>query len=541
FLRAAALPAPPPRAGLVRWDVAALEQAATGLDDHALFLVRDLPELPEPLRQGIRQAAQEGLAAGLRGAVARAQLPAESGRDLVPALEAARAAHPVLLRLVGGLRAAGAAADAAALAEAVAQPSQRLLDSAWLLLDAGSAYQPPVAAQLGWAEGKLDLAALYALSDAALLPGLLARERERLQRLAGLAAPVLATLSAPDLGAAGALPLAARWRGVAEELQRHAQGRPGTLAALERLVAQDLPALTPAACADLAARNGGDWFAEQAARLRTRVRALCRREAEARGTGAWDSLGESFGRLLAGRWPFAPLSAAERGPYATVQQVAEFYADFDNKAAATLAALPADPTLAAEMRRVIEQLRQARAFLRPLAGLEGAEPGLTLTPQFRLLPEQEQGGDAIIEWRLAGRAATTSSMGPPRPVPWRIGDPLTLSLRWARNAPLQPVQVLPGGPRAEAGLVTIAARDPWALVTLARRLAPMAGDWQATPGDPGPVLAIEVQTAESGTAAGSAPISTVAEPSETIPGPPGTQPGSRQGAVWLVSVAAGML
>lgn len=41
-------------------------------------------------------------------------------------------------------------------------------------------------------------------------------------------------------------------------------------------------------------------------------------------------------------------------------------------------------------------------------------------------------------------------------------------------------------------------------------------------------------------AAGNEPISTVAEPFATRPGPPGTQPGNMQGAVVLVTVAAGL-
>jgi len=40
-------------------------------------------------------------------------------------------------------------------------------------------------------------------------------------------------------------------------------------------------------------------------------------------------------------------------------------------------------------------------------------------------------------------------------------------------------------------------------------------------------------------AAGSPPIMTVVEPIDTIPGPPGTQPGKVHGVVVLVTVAAG--
>ena len=42
-------------------------------------------------------------------------------------------------------------------------------------------------------------------------------------------------------------------------------------------------------------------------------------------------------------------------------------------------------------------------------------------------------------------------------------------------------------------------------------------------------------------AAGMLPMSTVVDPSEIIPGPPGTQPGSVQGVVVSVARAAGIL
>jgi type VI secretion system protein ImpL len=498
FMQAATpIAVPAARTALFRWNIPALEAAAALVDDHALFQLRDLPEFPTSFRPAVQRAAQERLGAGLVAAVARAQLPAE-GRDMAPVVAAARAAHPVLLRLMVALRAGAAPEDAAALAGVVTQQAQRLLDAGWAQLEAGAGYQPPPSGQLAWAEGKLDPAALYGLADAAMLPALLGRERDRLQRLAELAQPMLGVLAAPELGGSRPPAIAARWLGLSEELQRAGQGRAGSLAGLERMIGQDLAAVTPGNCADLPLRGGGDWFTEQAVRLRARLRSLCQTQTATRAAGAWEALEENFTRLLAGRYPFAPLAAAERGPHATAERVAEFYAGFEAQADAALAPPPADPALAARARRFITQMREAHGFLKPLLGLDGTAPGLVLVPRFRALPERESGGDAVIEWRLAGRGVFTGTMSGQRPVPWKIGDPLSLSLRWARNAPVQPVQLLPSGPRAEAGTITITARDPWALVTLARRLVPDAADWRPGPGEPGPVLAFSVQTAEAG-------------------------------------------
>jgi len=491
---AGAAPAAP---GLFRWDIPALETAAAAVDDHLLFQLRDLPEFPEPLRPAIRIAAQERLGAGLLATVARAQLPAD-GRDLAPIASAARAAQPVLLRLVTALRTSGTPAEANALTQVVTQQAQRLLEASWAQLDAGAGYQPPPSGQLVWNDGRLDLAALYGMPDAAMLPALLGNEREKLYRLADLALPVVGFVTAPELGGGRPPAIAGRWRALGDELQRDGRGRAGSLAGLERMIGQELPALTRGSCADMTVRGGGDWFAEQATRLRGRLRDLCRRETGTRAAGAWEGIEQAFGRLLAGRYPFAPLAAAETGPYATAEAVAEFYGQFDTLAEAALAALPGDPAASARARTLIDTMRQARPFLKPLVGLDGVEAGVLLAPRFRALPDRDRGGEAVIEWRLAGRGIATSTMAAPRPVPWRLGDPLTLSLRWARNAPVQPLLVLPDGPRAENGAVTIAARDPWALVTLARRLAPPPSEWQSGPGEPGPVLGLTVITKDAG-------------------------------------------
>jgi type VI secretion system protein ImpL len=504
FLQATPPPVEVVGPGLFRWQIPALEAAVVLADDQALFQLRDLPDFPEPLRPALLAASQQALSAALLDAVERAQLPA-AGQDLAAVADQARAAHPVLLRLVTALRGSGAAADSQQLARAVAQQAQRLLEAAWTQLEDQAAYLPPRSGQLAWIDGKLDQAALYGLPDAALLPALLGREREKLRRLSDLAQPMLAVLTAPEMGELTPPAIAARWRGVVEEVQRSGQGRPGSLAGLERLIGQDIGALTPASCAELAVRGGGDWFADQAVRVLARLRGLCRQATQTLANGAWDGISTAFERLLAGRYPFAPLAAAERGPHASAGQVAEFYAVFDAQAAAALAALPADPRLADRTRHFIQAMQQAREVLKPLVGLDGVPPGLLLTPSFRALPEREQGGEAIIEWRLAGRSIATGTMSGQRPVPWRIGDPLVLSLRWARNAPVQPVQVLPRGPRAEAGTITLAARDPWALVTLVRRLAPPSSEWQQGPGETGPMLAISVQTAGDGEPPRTAP------------------------------------
>ncbi|MFC7538659.1 hypothetical protein ACFQU2_03295 [Siccirubricoccus deserti] len=497
FMRAVAqAAAPAARPALFRWNIPALEAAAALVDDHALFQLRDLPGFPAPLRSAVQRAAEERLAAGLVAAVAQAQLPAE-GRDLAPVAAAARAAHPVLLRLVVALRAGAAPDDAAALAGMVTQQAQRLLAAGWAQLEAGAGYQPPPSGQLVWTEGKLDPAALYGLADAAMLPALLGRERERLHRLAELAQPMLDVLAAPELGEPRLPAIAARWRGLAEELQRASQGRAGSLAGLERMIGQDLAAVTPgmrrsagAGRRRLVHRPGG----AAACPVAQLVPGADRHPRRRRLGGAGRKLHPAAGRPL-------PLRSAVRRRARPAchggtggRILFRFRGPGEGRAGGAAGRSGAGGPGPPLHRTDAPGTRPSETLL----GLDGVEPGLVLVPRFRALPERETGGDAVIEWRLIGRGVTTGTMSGQRPVPWKLGDPLILSLRWARNAPVQPVQLLPAGPRAEAGTITVTARDPWALITLARRLAPTAGDWQPGPGDSGPMLALRVQTAEAG-------------------------------------------
>ncbi|MFN8927286.1 MAG: type VI secretion system protein [Rhodospirillales bacterium] len=499
------------RGGLFRWDVRLLEQALALVEDHALFAARDLATFPAAVQAGVRAVAQLRLTHAVADVVVRAQVPVPAGTprsrtegELTALVAANAAASPMIFRLAQSLRAAGAETAGTRLVEIASAQALVLLGRVDALLASERLYLPPTGGLAAWTRGKIDVAAIYGQADLAGVTAQLEVARQRVQTLAGtLADPLVGFLTRPEVRTAGDSALARRWLRIVDELEKAAQNRPGaSLTALERFITTDLPELQPNACAPLAPRavgGAGDWFADQLSQVRAQFHRQCLAAVEDRVAVSFGLVDRAFREFLAGRYPFAPADYAATGPHAGADEVQGFYRVFDALVEGLLAAF-ADPSRDSEQARAVvqflETMRRARPFMKAAVGLDDTEPGIALEARFRALPEREIGGRDIIEWRLTSRDTVTDNGTARAPVVWRPGDPLALSLRWARNAPRVPVgMAAPGIPaQIQDRTVTIAAPDPWALVTLTRQLTPRPTDWRPGAGRLPHMLAAEIST-----------------------------------------------
>jgi hypothetical protein len=151
------------------------------------------------------------------------------------------------------------------------------------------------------------------------------------------------------------------------------------------------------------------------------------------------------------------------------------------------------------MLQFVDTMRRMRLVLAPLAGLDGQpDPGLWLEPRFRALPNRDQGGSEVIGWQLQTADATSEDPSH-KPVLYRLGDRLKIGLRWAQNAPHQPVSIT-NALRGDLTDRTVTAiyDDPWALVTLIRQHRPDLADWTPGPGRIPHMLAFTVPTSPAG-------------------------------------------
>lgn len=501
------------RGGVVQWDVRGLERAVALAEDYALFLGRDLPVLPREVQAGVRAVAQQRLASAVLDAVAKAQVPvadAVRGRseaDMKAQVQSALAAQPVILRLAQSLRQNGASAVASRLMDVAVGQTLALLErmDAYYLGD--RPYLPPAPTVAAWLGEKVNVPALYGTPDIGGVAAMMDQTKTRISAVAmELADPLLAFLARPEVRGGAGGGSAGRWARIIQELEKAGQMRPNaSLPSLERFITVDLAEASTRNCSGLSPRgagSAGDWFSDQLIELRLTLAQLCLVAADERLGGTWRQIERAFTDHLAGRYPFAAPSQALTGPYATNDDIAAFYRSFDPVAEALIGTLTERAQLgnAAAVRpqlQFLQAMKQARTFLKPVAGLDDlTDMGFSLEPKFRALPEKEVGGFDIIDWQFSVNDQVADHAANKKPVVWRNGDPITLSFRWARNAPRQPTTaVASGSVSVRDRTVTITQDGPWALIALLQAHEPRAADWKQGPGKPPHMLAVEIATA----------------------------------------------
>jgi type VI secretion system protein ImpL len=145
---------------------------------------------------------------------------------------------------------------------------------------------------------------------------------------------------------------------------------------------------------------------------------------------------------------------------------------FDQNGASMIESLDRLGTIDANYRTPAQQ---AIAFLkaiqriRPLfATAEGSTlPVLDVTPQYRTNVSREIGGNQIIDWdlRIAGQVYPFPAGG--KPIRWHYNDPVTLTLRYAKDSPYVPVAKTPD-PDVQIGdrRITYSYKTGWSLFAL---------------------------------------------------------------------------
>lgn len=217
----------------------------------------------------------------------------------------------------------------------------------------------------------------------------------------------------------------------------------------------------------------GDIVASAGARLVSSAREQCFRLQTGTGMQAYEQIRSFFTRYMAGHFPFASDAAA---PGADLRQTAAFVTLLDSQlpqAQAGLAAAAAGGRGRADgAEAFIAQLARAKPWLDTLLarGADGTLQGVELNVEWRVDRADEAGADQVIEWKLAsgGDTLTYPASGEPA-MRWRPGQPVSLTLRWAKDAPWQPMfdtaqPTLSG----EHGSATWSASDTWALLRLVR-------------------------------------------------------------------------
>lgn len=272
--------------------------------------------------------------------------------------------------------------------------------------------------------------------------------------------------------------LVSRWKALSGDLvQYRAKSPASAMIAVQTIIAGQLDKLDLGNCRasleQVSVPPSGDIVASAGTRLVSSAREQCFRLQTGTGMQAYEQIRSFFARYLAGHFPFASDATA---PAADLRQTAAFVALLDTQLPQAQAGLAA-ATAAGRGRAdgsaaFIAQLASAKPWLDGLLarGADGTLQGVELNVEWRVDRADEVGADQVIEWKLASGSDTLTYPGSGEPaLRWKPGQPVSLSLRWAKDAPWQPMfdtaqPTLSG----EKGLATWSTSDTWALLRFVR-------------------------------------------------------------------------
>jgi type VI secretion system protein ImpL len=465
----------------VGWDYARLHGAGDTAKAYAAFAAVTGDHTPPALRAVALEIARDHVTAQLDQAVDQAT-PSAPGRSYIPDSEATAfiQALPMLLATRNILAEVGAGRAAALLDARVGERASQLLFIADAQLNADRGpYAVDIASLAAWNGTGSLAAAAFGVDTLDDLVGTLPQRRGVVATIArGRVAPLLAYLHDPGTAPAN-VALVRKWQGIVDTLQAYDAGSPNnSLTRLERFMTVDIDRLQQD-CARIRGSRAtmGDYFAAQQAAIAARVGRSCGAFARTDARSQFEKLRQAFNSTLANRFPFG----GDRAPPADPGAVQSFFVTYGDALGPLRAQIEAQQP-GSGAAAVLGQLQRVQAALAPM--LSGPGPlSYKVDVAFLTDPALAQGQQQIVEARLGASPADEAKMphGPPS-FTWTMGQSVTLTLRWALNAPSLPTEGItddagrclppPGG-----GGARVRVSETWALLRLiARHRAEAAGD-----------------------------------------------------------------
>lgn len=263
--------------------------------------------------------------------------------------------------------------------------------------------------------------------------------------------------------------LIAKWLGIVNDAQKYgAAPASSSLGSLENYLSTEIDKTAPPECAMPALPNGAVYFAQTQRSLQQLVAARCHSLSHQTGTVQYNQLADFFNEHLSGKFPFSdPAQTAEDSAEADPNDVAELFRllDADDKAIhqAVQSKATANPSVREPMI-FINQLEALRPLLAALLSDQG--PLWDFTPVFRVNRNHEMNGNQIIDWTLLVGNTTFQNSEPPKTGHWMFGQPVTLTLRWAKDSPNRPMSTAPAMNYPMTKSVMFVYKDQWALLRM---------------------------------------------------------------------------
>lgn len=486
-----AMPVPPSIGSAVEWDAGALEEGIALIDDFDKFVASELDRVPRALHPLMRTAGGESLERHVNDRIAAAMVvprgrtstslqSEEALRRSVMTFTTAGSALRQILDVYDDL---GLEENYLDLLDVSTGSAMALIQAADSLFNSSSLYVPQ-GGDFDWWRGDPNMALqAFRARDVFGLRDILAQQRGRISIIAnGYVKPVAdflnalnANLSDQEQG------LLSRWTGIIDELTKYdLQQADNTVSDLERFITGPMMDVTFANCSetlDGATNNArqADFFVERINMLSRGIRARCLALAGVQAQSAYTAIGDTFDDALAGRYPFTLTPFESDMREVSPRDLRTFFAAYDRDVQNARLALEQADDLGFGRDQALEfitRMDRIRAFFDPWLSSANREdsPSFNLDVAFRVNRDREVGGDQIIDWQFAVGPDATTLRGENKTLRWSLGEPISLTLRWAENSTRIPAAAI-GRPQiqVQGRTVTITYANVWSLIDLVRR------------------------------------------------------------------------
>jgi hypothetical protein len=319
----------------------------------------------------------------------------------------------------------------------------------------------------------------YDLTSLEDLNGYLVLQRKNIAFLArDLAVPVLTFAAQQNIYAQSSFD----WNEILSDLEAFDNKQPGNaISSLEVFIATEMDKVGPDSCSALKLPTDAsrDYFLRIRNSMRMQFYRRCNELARIKAVHDtiaalenYREIQEAFNKSLSGGFPFTDLSTRPDFPDLDPAELLKFFRLFDAKEKAAHDALVRSADFGASPEKATEFLAQVaklREFFAPF--LEKKQgPTLDFNIQFRVNRDEEIAANQIIDWKLEVGKQKFSYLSDEVNGRWVFGDPVRLTLRWAKDSPTVPVTTAsPYAVKAKDRVAVFEYDDRWSLFTLLLR------------------------------------------------------------------------
>jgi len=456
----------------LRWDQNLLEEALRMFEPYEAYSQGGLQNFPMELQRSMANLARENLEKKVMDLVGRAQqfeaIPLDfDGQlpetDILLEIRDFNRSSGNLTRLLQNLNTLNLVRSYQVLSDVLYWQTATLLEAFNNFLKDEDLYGVK-GGDLSWWDGRQPIAyEAFDVQDEKDLKNYLKFQRKRINYLADEYARPLVTFfkNSQILRNRDEERVLFKWERVLTELEKYAAKKPkNSIAVLEKYILTGMNAVDAndyyeKITADMLQAQSGDVFLQRRNELRRLIYDQCQVIASRTVEVNYRAMKSFFDEKLAGKFPFADLEPGMAGyDEADPEQIKDFYAFFNEAVPTIKSVLKYNNNFGLSGQhaaRFIEDMEDVREFFGLFlaegeekekdkeAGTEEKVPTLGLKATFRVNQNYEVMANQIIGWKLVvGKQAFTGN-GTPAAGQWMLGEPVTVSLRWAKNAPYKPI------------------------------------------------------------------------------------------------------